>query len=235
MTMTIMNSSFVFFALFALLFSLANAEVTGKIESCSGWTLNRLPLLRSFLKDGEAEFYHGVTVKYIPGRQAVLTIYENGVERETVTLSDIPTKVEMHQLMLDKGFIMKDEKVLKQIAEEKRILQEIEDYHTYRRSMFFKQQREMVARFKNEVIYGGNPPDESKKPKQSRLGREEDYLVDNYDKMNAEEKAISTAKLDPEKALADYRATMGENMNRFVQRKVAALKKDAAKQGREEL
>lgn len=103
--------------------SLVNAEISGKIESCSGWALNKLPQLKSFLKDGEAEEYQNVEVTFIPGRKAVLTIYESGKEREKVTLSDISTKPEMHKLMVDKGFERKSEdeiRALKAVVESRK-------------------------------------------------------------------------------------------------------------------
>jgi hypothetical protein len=65
--------------------------------------LNKLPQLKSFLKDGEAESYVGVTVEYIHGRRAVLTIYEDEEELEKITLSDYATKEEMHALFVEKG------------------------------------------------------------------------------------------------------------------------------------
>jgi hypothetical protein len=62
--------------------------------------LNKLPVLKSFLKDGEAESYRNVEVKYVPGKQAVLTIYEGEgeevegwVEKEKIVLSELETKV----------------------------------------------------------------------------------------------------------------------------------------------
>jgi hypothetical protein len=197
--------------------------------------------LRSFLKDGEAEFYRGVTVNYIPGRQALLTIYEsdNGVDdlviREKVTLSDIPTKQEMHQIMKEKGFVLKDDRELQRIAEEKVILQELDDYHTYQRSMYYREQRELVEKFKAAVVHGPNMPVQVEKQKQSRQGREPDFLVDHYDKMHAEEMAIARAKFDPEKALADYRARQEQSKQRYVQKKIENLKKEMGKKDREEL
>jgi hypothetical protein len=62
--------------------------------------LNKLPQLKSFLKDGEAESYVGVTVEYIHGRRAVLTIYEDEEELEKITLSDYATKEEMLSFFL---------------------------------------------------------------------------------------------------------------------------------------
>jgi hypothetical protein len=182
-----------------------------------------------------------VTVNYIPGRQALLTIYEsdNGVDdlviREKVTLSDLQTKEEMHQLMKDKGFVLKDDKELLRIAEEKVILQELDDYHTYQRSMYYREQRELVEGFKAAVVHGPNMPVQVEKQKQSRQGREADFLVDHYDKIHADEMAIARAKFDPEIALADYRATEGQSKQRYVQKKINKLKREAAKKDREEL
>lgn len=61
------------------------------------------------MKDGEAEWYEGVEVTYIHGKKAVLTISENGEEREKVTLSDLKTKEEMHEMMVEKGFVRKSD------------------------------------------------------------------------------------------------------------------------------
>ena len=62
-----------------------------------------MPILKSFLKDGEAESYHNVEVKFVHGRKAIMTIYESGdgeesaekgwVEKEKIVLSDYKTKV----------------------------------------------------------------------------------------------------------------------------------------------
>lgn len=43
-------------------------------------------------------------VKYVPGRKAVLTIYNDDIEMEKITLSDYKTKKDMHNLFLEKGF-----------------------------------------------------------------------------------------------------------------------------------
>ncbi len=64
-----------------------------------------MPILKSFLKDGEAESYQNVRVKFVPGRKAIMTIYESDdddddsggeeswVEKEQIVLSDYKTKV----------------------------------------------------------------------------------------------------------------------------------------------
>ena len=51
----------------------------GVIESCSGWALNRLPQLKSFLKEENGvDTYKDVEVRFISGRKAVMTIYKDG-------------------------------------------------------------------------------------------------------------------------------------------------------------
>jgi Sep15/SelM redox domain len=69
-----------------------------------------MPILKSFLKDGEAESYRNVEVKFVHGRKAIMTIYESGgsgegemegqteswVEIEQIVLSDYKTKVSVH-------------------------------------------------------------------------------------------------------------------------------------------
>lgn len=44
-------------------------------------------------------------IQYVAGHKAVLTIYKDGEEQEQITLSDYRSKVEMHALMVEKGFV----------------------------------------------------------------------------------------------------------------------------------
>jgi len=47
-------------------------------------------------------------VRYVAGRQAIMTIYEGGTtEIEKIPLHTLKTKEEMHSLMLSKGFQLK--------------------------------------------------------------------------------------------------------------------------------
>jgi len=111
-----------------LLLQLCGAvEITGKITSCSGWALNKLRELRSFLKDYEAEEYKGVEVEYIKGRSAILVIFHDGEVHDSVKLSDYKTKEEMHALMVEKGFERKSEDEIEAMKVEKRQLQKEED------------------------------------------------------------------------------------------------------------
>ena len=62
-----------------------------------------MPILKSFLKEGEAESYQNVEVTFVHGRKAIMTIYESDdgeesgeegwVEKEKIVLSDYKTKV----------------------------------------------------------------------------------------------------------------------------------------------
>jgi hypothetical protein len=57
-----------------------------------------------FFQDGEAESYHNVEVEFVPGKHAKMTIYEDGVAGETIDMTLLITKDDMHNLMVDKGF-----------------------------------------------------------------------------------------------------------------------------------
>jgi len=66
--------------------------------------------LRSFLLDGEAESYAGLTVEFIRGKKAFLTIYDDGNITEKVYLKNYTVKEDLHQLMREKGFKLLDPK-----------------------------------------------------------------------------------------------------------------------------
>lgn len=74
----------------------------------------------------EVEFKHGM--------DAVLTIFEDGAEREKVVLSDITTKEEMHRLMIEKGFRRKSEEEIARIKAERYWLLEEEKAATLKRN-----------------------------------------------------------------------------------------------------
>ena len=65
---------------------------------------------------------------------AVLTVLEDGVEREKVVLSDISTKEEMHRMMIEKGFQRKSEEEIARIKAEKYWLLEEEKAATLKRN-----------------------------------------------------------------------------------------------------
>jgi Sep15/SelM redox domain len=77
--------------------------------------LNRLPELKDFVMYGGAESFQNVEVEFVGGRSAVLTIYDDGEEREKIELTTLGTQQEMKELMLDKGFVLKSPQELARI------------------------------------------------------------------------------------------------------------------------
>jgi hypothetical protein len=77
-----------------------------------------VPELKEFLKGGDAESYEGVTIEYIPGRTATLTVFHDQEKVEKVQLSSLKTQQDMHDMMKEKGFtLMSPEEISKLKAE----------------------------------------------------------------------------------------------------------------------
>ncbi|KAL9185672.1 hypothetical protein ACHAXT_003449 [Thalassiosira profunda] len=121
-----------------------------------------MPILKSFLKDGEAESYRNVEVTFVPGKRAVMTLFEgrsaeareDWVELEKIILSDYKTKEEMHELMVEKGFTLKSEEEIAalKLQKQKEAVEE-EERKTKRREEAMRQREERKASEKKE---GGN-------------------------------------------------------------------------------
>lgn len=63
--------------------------------------------MKAFLQQPDGvDLYKDVTINYIPGKKALLTILnsKNGDEFEKITLSDYDNKTKLHALFADKGF-----------------------------------------------------------------------------------------------------------------------------------
>lgn len=69
---------------------------------------------------GEAESYEGVKVTYVHGQTAVLTIYQDGKEKETITMHKLKDRAAMHALMLEKGFKKKSPEEIEKMQKERR-------------------------------------------------------------------------------------------------------------------
>lgn len=65
--------------------------------------------MKTFLRNGHAEEYQGIKITWIPGREAVLTIFHDGKEVEKVELFKTKTIEELHALVQSKGFKKKSE------------------------------------------------------------------------------------------------------------------------------
>ena len=69
--------------------------ITAEITSCPGWKLNSLPIVKRFLKGGEAESYQGVKINWIRGRKPVMAIFKDGVQQEEFSLADYNSSPEV--------------------------------------------------------------------------------------------------------------------------------------------
>ncbi|CAG9312139.1 unnamed protein product [Blepharisma stoltei] len=88
--------------LLLLLLSLSCAQYSGVImKSCSGWRLNRLPLVKKFIRE-DSEFYN-LEIIYEGGDPRLIFIDETGKEAETVNVSDLDQKG-IKKVLEDHGF-----------------------------------------------------------------------------------------------------------------------------------
>lgn len=53
--------------------------------------------------------YDGITIEWKRGKQAILTIFEDGKEVKQIKLYELKTREEMHTLMIKEGFHKKNE------------------------------------------------------------------------------------------------------------------------------
>jgi hypothetical protein len=119
------------------------------------------------LKDREAEYYEGVEVTYQPGRDAVLTIYdESGAERERVVLSDLAAKEDMHRVMVEKGFRKKSDEEIGRIKAERFWTAEEEKKATLQRN------EELIARHRARL------EEEEKKRKLEQEKRQREMVIE---------------------------------------------------------
>jgi len=130
----------------------------------------------------------------VPGREAVLTIFQDGEEQEKIKLSEIETREEMHEMMKNKGFVLKSPEEREEAAKEGKRNLFIEDERKKLKMEYYEKQREFIKVFQKEIMQ----EDIATKPQQSRKGRAEaDFLVEAYDKNHAVERYIATNKGSP--------------------------------------
>ena len=74
---------------------------SGRVETCSGWALNRYKDLKRFIqKSGGLDLYSDVTLKYINGKHPELVI-DN---QDRVDLTKYKSQDDLHNLFQSKGF-----------------------------------------------------------------------------------------------------------------------------------
>ena len=79
---------------------------SGRVESCGGWRLNRLPEVKRFIYS-DLPLFHNVEFKQISGAVPELILLNKmGDEIERIPLSE-KNQIECRQLLIDKGFYMK--------------------------------------------------------------------------------------------------------------------------------
>ena len=79
----------------------------GVLETCSGWRLNRYPVLKKFIKgpDG-AKLYDKLKISFVPGHNPDLITTKPLKRTDLTTYSSIG---DLHELLISKGFFPKNE------------------------------------------------------------------------------------------------------------------------------
>jgi len=139
---------------------------------------SKLPVLKSFLKDGEAEFYEGVAVKFVHGRRAVLTVYdEHGTQLgEPIELQQHKDKNALHQVLRDAGFALKSEEEMRKLRARKLEEQAQERFQKFKDMEYYRKRTFYVNAFR-EFITG----------EEVEMQRRGDFMLENYDAINQRE------------------------------------------------
>ena len=112
--------------------------------------MNRYPELKSFLLEGEAESYQGVTVEFIKGRRSVMVLTDaDDHEVDHINLQDYATKTELHELFQELGFQLKSEE---EMEEMRRIKEENEAEEERKRLERLRLLKEQTAKRREERI-----------------------------------------------------------------------------------
>jgi hypothetical protein len=143
---------------------------------------SRLPALKSFLRDGEAEWYRRVELQYVRGQLTLMHIYEEGV-RDAVNIVELNTaakygKDELHRVMINvAGLELKSDDERQADLDRKEALR-----HQRQRAMFHRDEyvrlMELHAQLFRRDIMQDALYDET-----SWIHTERDYLYNNYDQI----------------------------------------------------
>lgn len=87
-------------------FVAVSSGISGYIETCSGWQLNRYPEVKRFVKEtGGADLYENLDVRYVAGHNPDLVVTRNdGTELKRIDLKAYPTAEGLHTLLKEEGF-----------------------------------------------------------------------------------------------------------------------------------
>ena len=131
--------------------------------------------MKQFLQSGEAESYHNITINYIHGLKATLTIYRHEYRNdcsdddssirnikekevlEKIQLTTIETNEELHELFVSKGFQLKSQEEIQSIKNQRRKELEAEEQ---RKQLLIKSKEQRQKEYKvaqqfiNDVLNG---------------------------------------------------------------------------------
>lgn len=122
----------------------------------------------------------------------MLYIYNyTDIPMERIDLRYYDDKQKLHQLMREKGFILKElDEIVRATTNAQKLSQKIDAEHEMRRK-YFSDQESLLKAFMRDVMGDTGP-----KLPQSRMGRAEPmYLVENYDRMHAIERYVATGNV----------------------------------------
>jgi hypothetical protein len=172
---------------------------------------SKLPILRSFLKDGEAECYNDITINYIPNQKPVLILYmidndsnnnnnnnddddddRSRTEVQRIPLHEYTTKDALHELLHTTfGFTLKSKNEQDRILNVAQQQQYKERLQQHIRIEYYKWRTIYVNEFRMNIIgvvslqeYEQQIQQQLIQQQQCRRGPVHDYLNDNYDRIN---------------------------------------------------
>jgi Sep15/SelM redox domain len=145
---------------------------------------SRLPALKSFLRDGEAEWYRRVELQYVRGQLTLMHIYEEGnTSRDVINIVELNTaakygKDELHRVMINvAGLELKSADERQADVDRKEALR-----HQRQRAMFHRDEyvrlMELHAQLFRRDIMQDTLHEET-----SWIHTERDYLYNNYDQI----------------------------------------------------
>lgn len=81
----------------------------GVIQTCSGWRLNRYPVLKKFIKeDGGINIYDSLKVSFVTGHNPDLLITK---PLKRIDLTTYKNEEDLHELLLSYNFKIKDDSI----------------------------------------------------------------------------------------------------------------------------
>ena len=123
-----------------------------EITSCAGCRLSSYKAAQTFLVDGHAESYKGVSVLFVDGLDPVMVVKEQqagGQVRQVVELKEYKTLQELQDLMDKLGFQKRTRKELERYMSKKTTLQEKQDQENLERTLLkmrkLHQKKEEIA------------------------------------------------------------------------------------------